>query len=51
MNFNIEISALINTEYALDNKQLEQRLIDAISAVLKSDCTIEDMHVNVTLDK
>lgn len=51
MEFNIEISALISTDYSLDNTQLEQRLIDAISAILKSDCAIEDMHVNVTLDK
>ena len=50
MDFELQICGLLSTEYALDREQLEQRLIDAITAALKSDCIIGDLHVNVTLN-
>ena len=46
MNFELNISTLISTEYALTKEQLETRLQQAIELCTK-DCKIDDMHIEV----
>ena len=46
MEFQINISALISTDYALTKEQLETRLQQAIELCTK-DCSIDDIHIEV----
>lgn len=47
MQLDFAVNGLISTEYALSEGELEQRIINAITEALSSDCTIDDMHTEV----
>lgn len=47
MQLDFTVNGLVSTEYALSEEQIEQRIINAITEALSSDCTIDDMHTEV----